>query len=48
MNNAASGMEGALAMSDMWRSATVLAIKEIEAQRRREMVASIVEAFRGK
>jgi hypothetical protein len=41
-------MEAALAMSDVWRSATIFAIKEIETGRRREMVASIIEALRGK
>jgi hypothetical protein len=48
MHGAASSMEAALAMSDIWRSATILAIKEIEARRRREMVASIIEALRRK
>jgi len=48
MNGAAPGLEAALAMPDVWRSATVLAIKEIEARRRREFLAGIVAAFRGK
>jgi hypothetical protein len=47
MHGAASSMEAALAMSDVWRSATVLAIEEIEARKRREMVASIIEVMRG-
>lgn len=46
MNGAAAGVDAALAMSDVWRSATVLAIREIEARRRCEMVASIVAALR--
>jgi len=41
-------MEAALAMSDVWRSATILTIREIEAQHRREIVESIVEVLRGK
>jgi hypothetical protein len=48
MHGAASSMEAALAMSDVWRSATILAINEIKAQHRREMVATIIEALRGK
>jgi hypothetical protein len=48
MNGAATDVEAALAMSDVWRSATVLAIKQIEMRRRREIVANIVEALRGK
>jgi hypothetical protein len=47
MRGAASSMEAALSMSDVWRSATILAIREIEAQHRRDMVTSIVEALRG-
>jgi hypothetical protein len=48
MHGAASSMEAALAMSDVWRSATILAIKEIDAQRRLEMVTSIIETLSGK
>ena len=47
MHNAASSMEAALGMSDVWRSATILAIRELEAQRRQDMVGSIIEALRG-
>ncbi len=48
MHGAASSMEAALAMSDVWRSATILAIKEIEMQSRREVAVSIIEALSGK
>jgi hypothetical protein len=48
MNGAATGLEAALAMSDVWRSATVLAIQEIEARRRSEIVVGVVAALRAK
>jgi hypothetical protein len=48
MNGAAANVEAALAMSDVWRSATVFAIKKIETRRRREIVANIVEALSGR
>ena len=47
MNGAAANVEAALAMSDVWRSATVLAIKRIEMRRHREIVANIVAALSG-
>jgi hypothetical protein len=48
MSGVASSMEAALAMSDVWRSATVLAIEQIEAQRRFELVAGIAAALGAK